>query len=197
MKIYFVAAISQKPQFGKYYTQIVSILEKHGAVQHGHITDDDKTLQYVTERTEAEALEYYRQANRWISSADLVVVEASFPSTINIGHEITLAFDKGKPVIVLYKVGHDSIFLHGINSERLILAEYTEDTLEQVLSDSITFARDTADTRFNFFISPRHIAYLDWVAKVKKIPRSVYLRRLIEQDRERNESFQEANGSWA
>ncbi len=192
MKIYFTAAIYQKPQFGAYYDRIVAVLEKAGTVQHKHITD--KTLDMVMTQSAADNLAYYRQANRWISSADLVVVEASFPSTINIGHEITLAFDKGKPVIVLYKVGHDSIFLHGINSERLILAEYTDDTLEQVLNDSITFARDTADTRFNFFISPRHIAYLDWVAKVKKIPRSVYLRRLIEQDRERNEVFQEANG---
>ena len=34
-----------------------------------------------------------------ISKADIVVVEISFPSTVNVGHELSLAMEKGKPVV--------------------------------------------------------------------------------------------------
>jgi hypothetical protein len=185
MKIYFTAAISQKDKFGAIYDKIIKVLEQNDhQVQHDHITQTN--LDQVLGKDDAERLTYYKKALKWISQADVVVVEASFPSTLNIGHEVTLSLEKGKPVVMLYKQGFDSVFMHGLNSEKLFLVEYTEENLEQLLKDTVEYARDQSDTRFNFFISPRHVAYLDWVAQTKKIPRSVYLRHLLEKDRDKN-----------
>ena len=39
----------------------------------------------------------YKKMLDMIDKADFSVFEASFPSTLHIGHEITLAIDKGKP----------------------------------------------------------------------------------------------------
>lgn len=185
MKIYFTAAISQKEKFGKVYERIIKILEQDNhTVEHEHITKSN--LEDLMQESDEDRVAYYRTALKRISQADVVVVEGSFPSTLNIGHEITLSLEKGKPVIVLYKEGHDSVFMHGLNSEKLFLLEYSEENLEQLLKDTVEYAKDQSDTRFNFFISPRHVAYLDWIAQTKKIPRSVYLRKLLEDDRERN-----------
>jgi hypothetical protein len=182
MKVYFTAAIAQKPVFGPIYDRIIKVLEEQNhQVQHDHITkttlDDIKTL------NDDDLVAHYRKVLKWVTQADIVVVEASFPSTLNIGHEITLALEKGKPVVVLFKKGYSSFFLNGLNSDKLFLVEYTEETLKEVVKESIEYAKDQADTRFNFFISPRHVAYLDHIAKTKKVPRSVYLRQLIEADR--------------
>ncbi len=192
MKIYFVAALYQKPTLGTFYDRIVkTLLDAGHSVQHDHITGVE--LKDLVGRPQLAVRKYYRQALKWIAAAELVVVEASYPSTLNIGHEITLALEKGKTVIVLYKDGHNSLFLEGLHSDKLILVEYNEENLEKVLTDGLTYARDAVDSRFNFFISPRHIVYLDWVAKVKRIPRSVYLRQLIEHDRDANHEYQDEN----
>jgi hypothetical protein len=191
MKVYFCAAVSQKQRYGETYKKIVTALEKLGhSVQHDHITGDGKNLETIKDDTDEQVVAYYKQALRWISRAELVVVEASFPSTLNVGHEITLALEKGKVVIVLYEKGHGSLFMHGMNSDKLIMVEYNHDNLAQLLEDSIEFAKESADTRFNFFISPRHINYLDWIAKTRKVPRSVYLRELIERDKAQNEEYE-------
>lgn len=192
MKIYFTAAISQKDQYGSYYQTIIHTLEKEGhVVQHEQVTK--KTMAELEVQTDDDRVKYYRQAMRWLTQADVVVVEGSFPSTLNIGHEITLALGKGKPVIVLYKKGKNSFFLDGLNSEKLFLSEYTDENLAEMVKDSLDYAKDQTDTRFNFFITPSLSHYLDWIANYKKIPRSVYLRRLIEEDREKHRELYEGS----
>lgn len=188
MKIYFSASILQKKEFGGYYTRIVDALREAGhQVEADHILKAELTS--IKAQSEHEFKNYYKQAVNRINSADIVVVEASFPSTLNIGHEITLALEKGKPVVVLYKVGYSSLFMSGMESDRLLFVEYTDDDLEETVISGIDFAKDQADTRFNFFISPGHATYLDWISQHRRVPRSVYLRNLIKRDMENNNDY--------
>jgi len=194
MKIYFSAAIYAKDKYGKYYDQIVKTLESLGhTVQHDQITgaDFDDLKSRFSERTAGEDV-FYKKVLKWINLSDIVVIEASFPSSLNIGHEITLSLEKGKPVVVLYKRGFDSIFLNGIHSDKLFLVEYTDENIIETVKDSIDYAKDQSDTRFNFFLPPSLMSYMDWISEKRKIPRSVYLRELIERDREKNREYNEA-----
>jgi hypothetical protein len=178
MKIYFTAAISQIKDFGDYYQRMVKALEMQGhTVQADHILNQ-KTEDIFSE-TDEEKVDYYKKFLKWLNKADIVFAEASFPSTVHVGHEISLALEKGKPVVVLHKKGRDPVFLQGIVSERLFIDEYNNGDLENVLISAVNYASEQQDTRFNFFISPKHQAYLDWVAQRRKIPRAVFLRRLI------------------
>lgn len=59
------------------------------------------------------------------------------------------------------------------------IAESLND-LKKVLSDYLIEKNVEQDLRFNFFLSPKLSNYLDWVAKNKKVSRSVYLRHLID-----------------
>ena len=188
MKIYFTAAISQKPQYGVYYDRIVQCLEKLGhKVVHEHITK--VSMQDVSSESDEKKVKYYRDVLRWITEADIVIAETSFPSTLNVGHEVSLSLEKGKPVIALHLKGKESVFFSGNQSEKLVYESYTESTLESVLESSLEYASDRQDVRFNFFVSPDIQQYLDWVAKYKRTPRAVYLRELLERDMRENKEW--------
>ncbi len=194
MNIYFTAAIFQMPTHGGYYAKIIETLKKQGHnVVHDHITDytpDD--FGSLVSQTDENKKQYYSKVLKWISKADLVVAELSFPSTLNVGHEVTMALSKGKPVVGLYFKDQESFFFEGIQSDKFVYESYTAETLAETLEQALEYAQEISDTRFNFFISPSLSHYLDWVSQTKKIPRSVYLRQLIEEDREQNKAYFDA-----
>lgn len=190
MKIYFSAAVIFNTERGKFYERIVKSLESsgHKVISYG-VTG--KSISKINGQTEDELVDHYKKVVKWITESDLVVVEASFPSTLHIGHEIGLALDKGKPVVILYEKGAKPFFLSGNESDKLLLTEYTDSNLEKVVEDVIDYAAEQADTRFNFFVSPSIVNYLDWVSKSKRLPRAVYLRKLIEEDMKNNTAYNE------
>lgn len=188
MKAYFTAALFQKDKFIDQYQRIVSVLRKTG-----YETFEDTTvssLEDALNKSDEDRVSYYKKVLKWVDKSDLVVVEASFPSTLSIGHEITLALEKSKPVVVLYMKGKEPTFLMGLKDDRVLWLEYTNSNLEQVLNKAIEESRGKSDVRFNFFVSPKILAYLDWVAQKRMVPRSVFLRDLIEKEMKKDKEFQ-------
>src|SRR3989344_4817228 len=136
MTIYFTASILQKDEFGKYYSQIVGFLESLGhKVIHEHVTQ--KSLKNLDDISEEQNEKYFQQVQKWVSDSDIVVAEVSFPSTLNIGHQVAISLERGKPVICLYHKGRVSQFFEAIKSDKFIYAEYTLDTLKDVLEESL------------------------------------------------------------
>jgi hypothetical protein len=188
VKIYFNASVSAKNEYLDVYKEIVNILRELGdEVIAEHILDY-KISQRASETLESRRKYYYEMKHR-IKSCDLMVAEISFPSTVHVGHELTLALDAGKPVLALFEKGKRPILFWGVEEEKFLVQEYTKETLREVVKSSIEYIMDQADTRFNFFISPQIGSYLDWVAKEKRVPRAVYLRRLIEEDMANNKKY--------
>lgn len=192
MKIYFTGSLHNRDIDKETYSKIVDLLINFGHdVRADHIL---KTKQVDLDvQTASERSIYYDKLNKWISGADLVVGEVSYPSTINIGHEISLALDKGKPVLALYQKGRAPGVLQGIKSDRFMLVEYTLPELKKTLEYGLEEALNQVDVRFNFFISPQIGKYLDWVSQKKRIPRAVYLRKLIEEEMHSNSEYSETN----
>jgi hypothetical protein len=124
----------------------------------------------------------YQLMIRNIESTDFSIFEASFPSTLHIGHEITVAVNKGKPVIVLYYEKREPIMFHGIKSDRIIWVEYNEKNLLEKLEKSLVNAKKKVDVKFNFFIPRTLMIYLDWVTKEVGLNKSEYIRMLIEKE---------------
>lgn len=179
MKAYFVASVSGRGKYLNNYSKIVKVLKDSGTIVSENIIESSKEGVYSL--TDEQKVKYYKQVLKWISKADYVVAEVSYPS-IGVGYEISLALEKMKPVIVLHEKGDSPHFLKGINSEKLLIVRYKLDSLRKTLLDTIDSATEQMDSRFNFFISPKISNYLDWIARKKRIPRAVYLRRLIEKD---------------
>jgi len=72
-----------------------------------------------------------------------------------------------------------------------MLVEYTLPELKRTLDYGLEEALNQVDVRFNFFISPQIGRYLDWVSQKKRIPRAVYLRKLIEEEMNSNTEYGE------
>lgn len=190
MKIYYIASISLKDKYGEAFKQIGAALKKlEFEVNDTNLVGWDlKDLA----RDKEYRKDHYRKVIKDIKNADIIVSEVSFPSSINVGHEITVAMDMEKPVLALYSKGNSPIFLEGNTSDKFILAEYDPTDmlgLEKLIKSSLKKLLKTTDIRFNFFISPEIVRYLDWVAKIKRVPRSVYLRDLIEDDMKKHKEY--------
>ncbi len=130
----------------------------------------------------------YEQVLKSIHKTDIVIMEVSGHS-MSMGYIISQALKENKPVIALYKNEANPIFIKGITNPKLILAEYTEDDLEKIIRESIKKAKALVDMRFNFFVSPRILNYLDWVGQKRMIPKAVFLRNLIEREMKKDRDF--------
>jgi hypothetical protein len=188
MKVYFVGSVSGKEKYESNYQRIVDTLKK-SAVSVIEFTLKP-TVTYIHGLSDEDKVDHYKEVLKAINDSDVVLAEGSYPS-FGVGYEISLAIEKGKPVVVLYEEGHSPHLIEGLKSEKLLVIKYKLNELESVVEDSIEYAADVQDTRFNFFISSKHQNYLDWIARVRKVPRAVHLRRLLERDMASNKSYQE------
>lgn len=191
MKVVFIASQAQSPELESYYKQINTALESHGlTVFSGHlftkVNDSD-----LADQKKIEA--WYKEVIQHVRSADTIFVEISYPSTVNIGHILTYALDTGKPVVALYRSGREPFFLRGRVDDKLVLLEYNEKDIKEVVANALEYVSSAQDVRFNFFISPEIGRFLDWVSKKRRLPRAVYLRKLIEGDMRSNKEFSEGS----
>jgi len=189
MRVYFSGAIYQKEKFLNSYKRIVGTLEKE---EYEVFEDTTKvSLEEAVNKTDEQRVDYYKRVLKWIDKCDLVVIEASFPSTLSIGHEIAISLEKGKSVVIMYQEGFEPAFLLGLKHEKVEWVKYNPNNLEGVLASALKKVKKNIDVRFNFFVSPKILAYLDWVAEKRMIPRSVFLRNLIEKEIRKDKGFRQ------
>ena len=188
MKVFFTASPrGKKKDLKQNYLKIYEFLEQLGCV---HLSDFIQKVDPVkfSASTESEKIEHYKKTVRIIKEADLVVLETSLHS-LATGYIANLALGLGKPVIALHAGRRKPYFLLGIQNDKLQVVEYSLNSLKEVLKNAVEYAGEKIDTRFNFFISPTIGNYLSWISKNKKLPRAVYIRKLIEQDMNENKDY--------
>ena len=180
MTVYFTASIAGKKNHLSDYLKIIDWLASHNhRVISDHIVKASEDE--INREGREKRLQFHRRHHQWITSCDCVVVEATYPS-VSVGYEIALALSCKKTVLVLYSQGDvPSLFSDG-NEDKLFCTKYNSDTLEGILTDFIKFVNCSNDIRFNFFVTTSIASYLKQVARRQKLPKSVYLRHLIEAD---------------
>lgn len=116
-----------------------------------------------------------------IEKADALIIENSYED-FQLGHEATLAIQNKKPVLCL-SVYED--FSQKITNAYFTGAKYNEYTVGEIVADFIEKAKKRHySERFNMFLSPAQVAYLDRAGKVYGLNKSEYVRRLIDKDRD-------------
>ncbi|KKS47881.1 hypothetical protein A3J20_03470 [Candidatus Gottesmanbacteria bacterium RIFCSPLOWO2_02_FULL_42_29] len=184
MKAYFTASITGKKQYLPNYQYILDELRQHKLeVISDHIIKTEESEVNLSKRE--DRLKFHKQLEKWISSSNCMVAEVSFPS-ISVGYEISLGLHLGKPVLVLYNEGYPPSLLAEHKDEKLITERYSKETLPGIIGDFVEFVKGPADMRFTFFITREIAAYLDKVTVRKKVPKAVYLRKLVEEDMKKN-----------
>lgn len=180
MKVYFSGALYTQGDFQPRYKKIVNCLVDNGL----EVVEDTTTTPFskFQEKSEKEIVDNYKNVRKWIEKCDFAVFEASFPSTLSIGHEISLALERGRPVIVMYLEGRSPKFLLGYKNDMIIWVKYKDTDIAQSLTKALEGVKGKVNVRFNFFMPRSLIAYLDWVAKDIRINKSEYVRMLIEKE---------------
>lgn len=189
MQVYFVASSRMVGKDTELYSRIYKTISSE------HKMVSDKVLKWIkggikdlSKESIETKKENYLHVIKSIKKADIVVMEISGHS-VSMGFILSKAMEENKPVIAMYTADMDPVFVKGIINSKLILAEYKKENLEQVISESINKAKCLVDMRFNFFVSPRILNYLDCVAQKRMIPKSVFLRHLIEREMKKDREF--------
>ncbi len=179
MNVYFTASVVGKDNYIQQYKAILNALKNKGfSIQAEHILN--ATEAGIRLQTREERLAFHSQLEKWIQDCDFLVAETSFPS-ISVGYEISLALQYRKPVLILYSEGDPPSLFAYHTDEKLVCEKYTLDSVNDTIDDFISYIKGANDMRFTFFITPKIAAYLDRVSKNEKIPKSVYLRKIIEK----------------
>lgn len=180
MTIYFTASVSAKQKYFDEYKNIINHLEALGhKVESKHIIDT--TESQIQGETRDEILKFQTKVEQWIKKCDFIIADTSFPS-VSVGYEIALALRIGKPILVFYGEGGPPSLLTYYKDEKLVTERYTDKTYKDTIDNFINFVRGKNELRFTFFITPTIAVFLDEVARQEKLPKAVYIRKLIEKD---------------
>jgi hypothetical protein len=180
MKVFFGVPYGGTKNFGENYKKIYQEIENLG---FSNVNDDvfkttyDEFMGQVTQGRDVLVDNYYRKMNG-IKSADICIFEGSQPS-LGMGFLMQKALDENKPVIILYYKENVPLFMSGVEDERISVVSYNEKTLKKVLKEALEQAKERRDKRFNFFISPKLLEYIEKTSKDEGITKSKFIRNLI------------------
>lgn len=180
MNIYFTASVVGKKYNLTNYLKIINLLRSQN---HTVISDHiiNVTPEQIDQSSKKDRIKFHHKLEDWINSCDFIVVEASFPS-MSVGYEISLALQSNKPVLILYFTGAPPSLFAEHENELLVCEKYNFENLRSIISDFIDYTKGIHETRFTFYITSKIASYLEKKSRQNKIPKSVYLRQLIEQD---------------
>lgn len=183
MKIFYTASYSGKQKYQGFYNLVLRAIES----THVDLISPEKG-NYLGVLSPQERLKlkgkkkiHYEAIRRCILLSDAVIIEIS-NEDFQLGHEATLTILNKKHVLCL-SVHED--FGEKIRNRYFHGAKYNEYNIEELVENFITFVQtDKLSERFNCFLSPGQIHYLEKKSKENKINKSEYLRRLIDEDRQ-------------
>lgn len=183
MRFFFSASVHGKRLLESNYKLIAQEVQRLGhEVDVTTVLDQDPTD--MDGWSEQKSLDLHKTVMNGMKKADGLLIEASYAST-GVGFNLASAVHLGKPVIIFFSGQEEPhIFrtLEKINDKFQVIRYANLDQLRKEIAPALAFATENQDTRFNFFISPEHAKYLDWIAQTYKMSRSVYLRRLINKE---------------
>ena len=180
MKVFFTATYAGEKEFGKYYRHIYEVLEHMG---YSHVDDEavsityEQYIDFMAKGRKAQ-VENYRKKMKCIQEADICIIESSAHSLGN-GFIVQKSLESAKPTIVLYYKNNIPYFLAGVEDEKLIVSSYTSDNYINVIQKVLSLAREKRDKRFNFFLSPKLLQYIDDTSKERDVTKSKLLRDMI------------------
>lgn len=166
MKIYFTCSTAELRKYRDNYFRIRNFLLKKKVVLTRDWLPHTENRLMRGDVDVRDIKEIYSACIKAILEADLVIIEDTV-SNFSTGHQITVALQHRKPTLVLWKGKKyrqfKQMFIHGIDSEYLDVAEYDDYTLEKILTRFINKYRNLGErNRFHLILNNVERSYLDW-----------------------------------
>ncbi len=165
MKIYFSCSTAELAKYSDAYHAIRDYLVQGHILTRDWLPETEQHLRAGNRELE-NIKKIYTACVDAIREADLVIIEDTV-SNFSTGHQITLALQMRKPTLVLWqgkKHRHfNQMFIHGIESDLLQVAEYDQHNLTSIIQTFINTYDDRPEkNRFHLVLSGRERRYLDW-----------------------------------
>ena len=181
MKVYFSVSPKAKSELGKVYKTIFDEIAKLG---YQHVSpealheDEDSFYEELEKGGKDSHKNLFKEKLKFIQSADINIFDLS-SGGVGLGFNVEKSLELNKPTIVMYHGDSVPFFLSGIDDDKFILIGYTDKNVKKVLKDSLEIARERRDKRFNFFISPKLLDYLEKASNDESVTKSKFIRNLI------------------
>lgn len=183
MKVFFTASQRGKEKYDDNFKAIFDYIS-----ELGYQNLDERMFKSTVEgfygKMKQEGQDAYQKLFneniRFIKEADISIFECSYQS-FSIGYMVQKSVELNKPTIALYEenTAHPPYFLLGANDEKLIIRPYNTHNLKKILAEAMRQAGTLSDKRFNFFITPALLTYLNQVSRDQGITKSTFIRNLI------------------
>lgn len=191
MKVFFHAQLRGPENYLTIYRKIYKVIEEQGYQHTSNIINSIDPKKFVNQMDSFEhskRMNMYATYIRNIKLSDIIVVEVSLAS-FTAGFLIHEALIDNKPIVALYLEGNDPYHLLNMNTDKLQLVEYNTSNIREKLQKAFDLAKKQIDIRFNFFIPPEIISYLDWISAEMRISKSTYIRDVIVKDMKKNKQY--------
>jgi hypothetical protein len=137
----------------------------------------------------------YRECIVAIKEADLVIVEDTV-SNFSTGHQITIALQNKKPTLVLWQGKKHrqfkQMFIHGIDSDILEIAEYSLENIYDKLATFISkYENANEKSRFHLILNNTERNYLDWAQFTKNKSRTSIIRGSLKKTLDEDPEYSE------
>lgn len=122
--------------------------------------------------------------NKFINNTDVVIVEATNPST-GVGYFISQALVHKKPLLCLFQHSSEEETLSGLvegtKSFLVKKSKYTSNNLQSIIEDFVNSASEQRLQKFNFIATKQIVDFLEEGAVKAGKSKSEYLRDLIHE----------------
>lgn len=188
MKIFYTSSRSGKGEYQDNYNLILKTIESFKvelvSTEGGNYIEmlslEARKRFKSVEELRKDWFWHYQAIRNGIHWSEAFIVEIS-NEDFQLGHEVTLALMEKKPVLCLSanedwqkKIHHDYFFA----------AKYSQKTIQGIIQDFLVKVRSlTLSRRFNLFLYPHQVDYLEKAARKYGTNMSDYIRRLINLDR--------------
>lgn len=185
MKVCFACSTSELATRKDTYRKICALIKEMG---HSITRDWLEEAIEIIENKAVSTLDredVYNKVLGSILASDVMVIEGTVTS-FSVGHQVTLALSKNKPILFLIQKStgkkhgksKDS-FLAGITSPLLTVVEYDDSNLADILNDFLNNNGGRPVVKFNIVLTKEIESYLNWASFTHKLNKSEFIRNLI------------------
>jgi len=180
MKVYFGSSTSK---IDKYYPLYKLICDKISNLGH-QLTRDwlDEAKKNLDNDLKINYEEMYHEIIASILVADVCIVEGTVKG-LSTGHVMTIALNKGKPLLFLHQdLGNDKFpFIINGAEAHLITEKVYKDQKEipKIVKDFLDSQKKGKRVRFNLVLAQQENNYLEWATFVHKKTKTDIIRGLI------------------
>lgn len=182
MKVFFSCSTNE---ILKYKNEYKAIRDTVKSLKHS-LTRDwlDKSIELAESgQKDVPISRLYSDVVSAILMSDVVIFEGTVRST-SVGHQLTYALEKNKPVLFLTQETGEQLnylFIGGARTSLLTIKSYTKNTLAHIITDYLSHNNGDKKVRFNLVINKPQDNYVEWASYNYKMSKTEVIKQAIDK----------------